>query len=285
MKRFATTLAATLLTLSQLASGSCLWANPGQPQASASPRLVLEDATPVRLRIAQTVSSESAHVGDRVEFEVLEEVRVGNLVVIPKGGIAWGTVTEAQPKRRMGRGGKLEIVMDSVRLADGEKAALRATKQAQGGSHTAAMTAGIVATGLIVWPAAPFFLFMHGKDITIPKGTEVPTFVNGDFPIDPAKFQPAATPGPPAPASAATPASPAPGQSAQVRVTSTPSGADILVDGNFLSNTPSTIELSAGEHTVIIRKEGYQDWSRKITVSGGDLNLTAELKPAAKPQN
>jgi hypothetical protein len=141
-----------------------------QYAATTSAQPVLEDGTPVKLRISQTVSSADAHVDDRVEFEVLEEVRVADVIVIPKGGIAWGTVTEAQSKRRMARGGKLEIVMDSVRLVDGRKAALRAVKDAKGGGHTGAMTAGIVATGLLFWPAAPFFLFMHGKDITIPKG-------------------------------------------------------------------------------------------------------------------
>lgn len=142
-------------------------------QAPSPPRMkqtVLEDGTPVRLRISQTVSSEDAHVGDRVEFEVLEEIKVQETVVIPKGSVAWGTVTEAKPKRRMARGGHLEIVMDSVRLADGEKAALRATKEAKGGGHTGAMVAGIVVTGLIVWPAAPFFLFMHGKEINHSQG-------------------------------------------------------------------------------------------------------------------
>ena len=67
-------------------------------------------------------------MNDRVEFEVLEDVRILDTLIISKSGIAWGTVTEAQSKRRMGRAGKLEIVMDSVRLVDGEKAALRATK-------------------------------------------------------------------------------------------------------------------------------------------------------------
>jgi len=113
---------------------------------------------------------------------------VSDVVVVPKGGIAWGTVTEAVPKRRMARGGKLEIVTDSVRLADGEKAALRATKEAQGGDHMAWMTAGM-ATALIFWPAAPFFLFVKGKDITIPEGAEIPTFVNGNFPLDLSKFE------------------------------------------------------------------------------------------------
>jgi hypothetical protein len=51
------------------------------------------------------------------------------------------------------------------------------------------MTAGIVATGLLFWPAAPFFLFMHGRDITIPKGAEVPTFINGNFRLESALFR------------------------------------------------------------------------------------------------
>jgi hypothetical protein len=77
---------------------------------------ILEDGMPVKLRISRTVSSGDAHVGDTVDFEVLEEVRVGNLLLILKGGVAWGTVTEAEAKRRMARGGKLNMNIDSVRL-------------------------------------------------------------------------------------------------------------------------------------------------------------------------
>ncbi|PYV99080.1 MAG: hypothetical protein DMG89_09325 [Acidobacteria bacterium] len=109
--------------------------------------------------------------------------------VIPKGGIAFATVTEAESKRRMARGGKLNVNIDSVRLLTGEKAALRAVKEVKGGGHTGAMTGGIVATGIVFFPAAPFFLFMHGKDITIPKGTEITAYVNGDMQLNRAKFQ------------------------------------------------------------------------------------------------
>jgi len=164
----------------------------GQQAAATSATFVLQDGTPIKLRLSQTVSSADAHVNDRVEFEVLEDVLVDNVVVVPKGATALGTVTEAVPKRRMARGGKLEIVMDSVRLVDGQKAALRAVKDAKGGGHTAGMTIGIVAAAVVFWPAAPLFLLMHGKDITIAKGTDVPTFINGDMKLDPAKFQVAA---------------------------------------------------------------------------------------------
>src|SRR5206468_2147702 len=127
--------------------------------------------------------------GDTVDFDVLEEVRVGGLLVVPKAGVAWGTVTEAEAKRRMARGGKLNMNIDSIRLLDGEKVALRAVKEMKGGGHTGAMTGGIVATAIVFWPAAPFFLFMHGKDIVIPKGTEITAYINGNFPFDAAKFQ------------------------------------------------------------------------------------------------
>ena len=92
----------------------------------------LEDGTPVRLRINRTVSSEDAQVGDTVDFEVLEEIKCEDLAVIPRGGVAWATVTEAQSKRRMGRAGKLNINIDNVKLADGEKAPLRAVKESKG---------------------------------------------------------------------------------------------------------------------------------------------------------
>jgi hypothetical protein len=245
-----------------------------QGSASLNPQSTLEDGTPVKLRISQTVSSADAHLNDRVEFEVLEEIRIADTLIVPKGGIAWGTVTEAQPKRRMGRGGKLEIVMDSVRLVDGEKAALRATKEVQGGGHVGAMTAGIVATGLIFWPAAPFFLFMHGKDITIAKGTEVPTFISGNFALEMAKFRPAGTAQPSMLPPTETQASGNP----EIAVTSTPAGADIELDGAFVGSTPSTIDATAGDHTITIKKSGFTTWERKIKVSGGKIQISADLQ-------
>jgi hypothetical protein len=271
MNRFFGVLCSLLLILP-----ACSTSGTAAPQSGTaiSSQPVLEDGTPVKLRMSQTVSSADAHVDDRVEFEVLEEVLVGDVVVIPKRGIAWGTVTEAVPKRRMARGGKLEIVMDSVRLVDGKKAALRATKDAKGGGHTGAMTAGIVATGLIFWPAAPFFLFMHGKDISIPKGAEVPTFVNGNVRLDPALFRQAQS----------TPIQPSQGGSpGTVAISSNPAGAEISVDQNFIGNTPSSTTLGPGKHVVSIKKSGFQDWEREIVVSGGNVNLSAELIPGGAP--
>jgi hypothetical protein len=59
---------------------------------------VLEDETPVRLRLNRTISSADAHVGDTVDFEALDDITVNGTLVIPKGGLAFATVTEAQAK-------------------------------------------------------------------------------------------------------------------------------------------------------------------------------------------
>ena len=256
----------------------------GQPTPEVVPTsvtsakgFVLEDATPVRLRFNRTVSSADAHVGDTVDFEVLQDLSVNGVLVIPKGGLAFGTVTEAQPKRRMARGGKLEINVDYVKLLDSGKAALRAVKAGSGGGHTGAMTAGIVATGIVFFPAAPFFLFMHGKDITMPKGAEFTAYVNGDVKMDLAKFQQPS----PAPQEAA-PAASAPSITvarAKLHFESNPSGADIEIDGNFVGNTPSDVEATDGDHTVTVKKLGFKNWERKMKISGGSsVNISADLE-------
>jgi hypothetical protein len=258
---------------------------------------VLEDGTAVTLRLGRSLSSADAHAGDRVDFEVAEEISVNRIVVIPKDSPASGTVITAQKKRRMGRAGKLDVTIDSVQLVDGEKATLRAVKESQGGSHTGIMAGGMVATSLIVWPAAPVFLLMHGKDVTIPKGTEVTAYISGDVKLDPAKFQPAplVPSAPPVPTTQQVPASPpaatpnggptgtAPvsldqGAAAELEVSSTPDGADIEIDGNFVGSTPSTLGVAAGPHQLSVKKAGFKPWERKITVSSGHIKIDATLE-------
>ena len=246
----------------------------------------LEDGTPVKLRFSQTLSSADAHLNDRVEFEVLQEIRVADALIIPKGGIAWGTVTEAKPKRWAGRGGKLEIIMDSVRLIDGEKVALRATKEVKGGGHQVAMTTGIIASGVLFFPVAPLFLFIHGKDITIQKGTELTTFINGNFALEMTKFIPAA-PATIQPQAAEMSSSPSAESLidtiAQVEITSNPPGAEIEIDTTFVGSTPSSMGLPTGEHAIAVKMSGFKLWERKIKITSGKIVIAAELESESKP--
>jgi hypothetical protein len=263
-----------------------------QPEPASQPvkpplAFGLDDGTPVRLRINRTISSEDAKVGDTVDFEVLEDVNSHDVILIPRGGIALATITEAQSKRRMGRAGKLNVNIDNVKLVDGEKVALRAVKEVKGGSHTGAMTGAIVATAIVFFPAAPLFLFMKGKDITIPKGTEITAYINGDVPLDPKKFQPqdtakteaATSPTPVAPSAEIMPST--------IELKSTPDGAEISIDGKYVGNTPTTLHLTVGDHVIKFEKPGFKPWERTLTITQGEsttIPAALEKLEVALPQ-
>src|SRR2546421_4093615 len=182
------------------------------PSAAAQPKPApafdfgLEDGTPVPLKLARELSSAKEAVGNRVDFEVAEEVKVHGLVVIPKGEMAWGTIVGAKPKRRLGRAGKLDVRIDEVRLADGERVPLRASQESKGKGRSGAMTGAIIASGVLFFPAAPLFLFIHGKDVVIAKGAPVTAYIDQNTALDRSKFE--ALPAAPSDRPAARPATP-----------------------------------------------------------------------------
>jgi len=79
------------------------------------------------------------------------------------------------------------------------------------------------------------------------------------------------------------PAQSLPVASASVAIESTPSGADIEIDGAFVGNTPSTLVVTPRNHEIIVTKKGFEDWGRMLNVIGGSIHLSADLDPAAPP--
>ena len=64
-----------------------------------------------------------------------------------------------------------------------------------------------------------------------------------------------------------------------VNVSSNPAGADVSLDGNFIGNSPASLKLSAGKHTITVKMSGWKDWTREITVqAGSEVQLTAALE-------
>jgi hypothetical protein len=114
------------------------------------------------------------------------------------------------------------------------------------------------------------------------KGKEYQAYVDGSFTVNAAEATaaaPAVTPAAPAspqpsapvptPAAPPTPASPLAASEvvpSSVEFASTPDGADIVIDGNLVGNTPSTLRLTPGHHTIEIRMAGYRTWSRNMVV-------------------
>jgi len=150
--------------------------------------LKLEDSSPVILRTKQDLSSATVKVGDRVPFRVTKDVRVADLIVLPKGADAWGVVTAVQPRRRKGRPGKLYIAIQSVQLLTGESAPLRAEQHSEGKSQFAGTAADIPTAAIETFgigvPIVLFSMLAKGKDAYWPAGTKFTAYLTGDVVLD-----------------------------------------------------------------------------------------------------
>jgi len=92
-----------------------LWIfRPGFTPSSA--KLLIADGTPVKLQLAQTISSAHARSGDRLDFVVTEDVIAGGLTIIRAGTMASGSVIKVHGRRFLGLGGNVIIKLDSVEL-------------------------------------------------------------------------------------------------------------------------------------------------------------------------
>jgi hypothetical protein len=81
---------------------------------------------------------------------------------------------------------------------------------------------------------------------------------------------------------ASQPAAPSPAAkegTGTVSVGTNPDGADVFVDGQFYGNSPATLKLKPGKHTIVVKMAGYKDWSRDLaTDAGTEAHLSATLE-------
>jgi hypothetical protein len=155
------------------------------PAATPSPsEITLRNGTQIHLKLGKTISSATAHVGDIVDLTVMEEVMVDGISVIPAGSSAIGIVSEAEPKKRMGHGGKLAFSVNFVRLKDDEKAAVRSFQETTGSNNS----------------AGAILPLSSGKEVVFTQGMEFTAYVDGDMPLKRGDFQAERNRSSPAPA-------------------------------------------------------------------------------------
>jgi len=249
--------------------------------ACCSAQVTIPEGTKVRVRLESTITSATAEEGQTVELSVVDPVKIGDVIAFPEGASATGTVVEAHERRRMGRAGKLDFSIDRVMAADNTWVSVRYTVNKKSGESHAVRT-GIITAGVaaVFWPAAPVMLLMRGKDIVINKGMAFDVYSDGNHPL---LLSDAGSSTPKAPPQPVATQSPMPGGisagsgTASVTITCSVAGADIEVDGAFVGNTPTTIQIAGGSHRVVVKANG-KTWERTVAVtSGGTVSLSAQL--------
>jgi hypothetical protein len=119
---------------------------------------------------------------------------------------------------------------------------------------------GLTPTKYHVWVNSPF---------TTPSGDPVPedvTFLDSGFAI----YQGPST-------AATTTITPIPPEGS-IRVSSIPSGANIYLDNEYKGlTTLNMADIENGNHFIVVRLTGYQDWTQNVVVLGNSQSLSAPL--------
>lgn len=127
--------------------------------------LTLNAGTPITLAVAEEVNSSTHREGDVFKLTVLNDVKIGETVVIPRGTPAAGEITWRTGKGAFGKSGKLEFSLRYIDL-NGKRIPVSGNFRQEGEGNTVATGVGIVAIGV-------FAGFITGKRARLPVGREL----------------------------------------------------------------------------------------------------------------
>lgn len=215
--------------------------------------LTLRDATPIRLGLTSGLTFTGVKPGESVDFEILDDLRIDGVLVIGHGATATATITMAEPPTRTVKGGKLGVILDSIPLLNGGKAAIRAAKDNPSRSADAAPNL----SDAPVKPATPSTFFTIGKDEAFPEGTRITVYINGEIKMDAARFL------------------------VDMAFSSNPQGALVTMYGTPIGRTPFTTKLAPGVYQTVFSANG-SSLTRSVSVGPGHSNTVSamfELQP------
>ena len=144
--------------------------------APASDSLVIPDGTEFNVVNQALVSSKTATVGDPVDFKVDEDVLIHGVVVIAKGTLVKGEVTNAEHNGHFGKSGKLSIRVSSTTSIDGQQIKLRAARGKSGSDATGSTVALTVLFG-------PIGLLKHGSNAEMKEGARMVVYTDAPLTV------------------------------------------------------------------------------------------------------
>ena len=151
-----------------------------QPQTSvplvstdSNGKAMISHGTALPLLFASELSSKTADVGDKISLTLAEDIKAGDVVLLHKGALATGTVTETDRSRAAGVPGEIFFKVESL-AQDGNMIKLRGSAAKEGQDKYSS------ATVLMVVVPGPFGLLEHGEEAEIKQGTPFTAYVDAD---------------------------------------------------------------------------------------------------------
>ena len=131
----------------------------------------IPDGMEIKVMTTEELSGQKLVEGDPLTFKVSEDVKVNGKIVIAKDTLVKGTVASAKKKGFMGKGGELNVRIESTQTVDNQKIKLRASKSGKGGDNMGSTVALTVLFG-------PLGLLRRGKEAKIKEGTVLSAFID-----------------------------------------------------------------------------------------------------------
>ena len=144
---------------------------------STAQAATLQQGSIVPIRLTENVNGNMANSGETIYFEVIEDIKADQELVIPKGTLVRGKVLEAVGRKSVGRGGKLSITPLSLTTSDGQIVLFEEQPfGVEGRTRTGATVAHVVAWGVLGFLAkgrAAFILRDTEYEATIKRDAEL----------------------------------------------------------------------------------------------------------------
>ncbi|MCP9496364.1 MAG: hypothetical protein MSG64_18120 [Pyrinomonadaceae bacterium MAG19_C2-C3] len=133
--------------------------------------IAVPDGTEFMVVTTEEINSKTATEGDPLTFKVEDDVKINGKVVIAKGALVKGIVSNASKSGRMGKAGQLSIRIESTTTVDEQKVKLRASKGKEGDDKTGTTVALVVLFG-------PLGFLKKGKNASIKEGTQIKVYTD-----------------------------------------------------------------------------------------------------------
>jgi hypothetical protein len=143
---------------------------------SAAEPVKLIEGTEVKLRFIEPLTSATAVAGQRFNLELDQDIIVNGNVIARAGAKAVGTVVSAHKRRRMGKAGELNVLIDYLLVGE-QRVRLRASSGQEGKGRVGSTVALTVLFG-------PLGLLKRGKDVEINPGTPISAYVDATAVIE-----------------------------------------------------------------------------------------------------
>lgn len=134
---------------------------------STGETIILRAQTSIPMKATYKVHAKDVLVGDRIPFKVSADIYQDGKLVIPAGTKAYARVTKARKSIPIGIQGRLEFVMDYLKLHNGQRIYLEGRDIKIKGKNRTRMAFGVALVTL------GFGYFIPGTKAVLPQGYEV----------------------------------------------------------------------------------------------------------------